>query len=332
MMKRNKNKIQKFFIQLAVILVLSSVFISFSQSVLANNPTGEPVQQTYVPLDTSAYQDLPHLTQTTPTGMLNEFVSGLITNGKWILGAFAVLYIFVAAVKLIIGGANEETVSKQKNALLYGIIGLVVIGFADEISRVLSVACAPGEVECAQGGFLKDPNNMIQQAALFTKTTRILITFIKYSIGGIAVAMLVRNGIRLIGLAGSEESVTLDKKNLYWTAIGLIAIILASTFIDKILYIVDPAKYSAITGVEPAINPTRAAQEVVGITNWAVLFTAPIGILMLVVGALMYATAGGNEEQTNKAKRLIILAIAGMAIIYGAFAVISTIISGQFIP
>lgn len=377
LLKQNKNrmikhskKIKKFLSQLAIVLVLSSMLISFSNSVSAaangtpaSTPIDDPNETTttttdgaatsdaqttaaqttaapgegkenliFVPLDTAAYSDLPHLTQTTPTGMLNEFIGGLVRNGKWILGAFAVLYIMFAAVKLIILGSNEETVTKQKNALLFGIIGLVIIGFADELASVLSVACAPGEIECARGGFLKDPNNMIQQAALFNRTTRIFITFIKYSIGGIAVVMLVRNGIRLVALAGNEESVTVDKKNLVWISVGLVLIILASTLIDKVLYIVDPAKYSTLTGVEPAINPTRAATEIVGITNWVVLFTAPLGILILIAGALMYATAGGNEEQMNKAKRLILLAILGMVLIYGAFAVVSTIISGQFIP
>ncbi len=371
-MEKNSKKIRKFFAQLALVLVLSAMLISFSNSVLAaagdavgqnnatsgstpvDNPNASTAPSTpttstsgtqpitapgagkenliFVPLDTSAYQDLPHLTQVTPTGMLNEFVSGIIKNGKWILGAFAVLYIVVAAIKLIIAGDNEDTVTKQKNAIMYGIIGLVVIGFANDITRVLSVACAPGQIDCAKGGFLKDPANMVQQAALFTQTTRILITFIKYAIGGIAVLMLVRNGLRLVALAGNEESVTIDKKNLIYTSIGLVLIILASSFVDKILFIVDPLKYSTITGVEPAINPTRAAQEVVGITNWAVLFTAPLGILMLIAGALMYAASAGNEEQMTKAKRLIMFAIIGMAVIYGAFAIVSTVISGQFIP
>ncbi len=362
-MKRNHSKIRRFFGQLALVLVISSMLISFSNSVLAQgdgsaagtaggaqpeSTAGTATQDTtsdtdrqpgevkegkiFVPLDTSAYQDLPHLTQTTPTGMLNEFVSGLVTNGKWILGAFAVLFIMIAAVKLIIGGSNEETVTKQKNAIFYGIIGLAVIGFADEVVSVLSVACAPGQTDCARGGFLKDPDNMIESAALFTGTTRVFITFIKYMIGAIAIAMLVRNGIRLVTLSGNEETIALDKKNILWTSLGLVLIIFASTVIDRVLFIVDPVRYSTLTGVQPAIDPSRAAQEAVGITNWVVLFTAPIGILMLIGGALLYATAGGNEEQMNKAKRLIILAVVGMALIYGAFAIVSTVISGQFIP
>jgi len=370
-MKTKTNKIRKFIAELGLVVIICSFFLMVSSSVLAagaddaavggatntssagtagggqttttTTPTTTTPSSTippgsdkedyiYIPLDTGAYEDFPHLTQTTPTGMLYEFTNGLIRNLKYILGAFAVLFIAISATKLIIAGDSEDVVTKQKNAILYGIIGLIVIAMGDEFARVLSVACAPGETQCAQGGFLKDPNNMIAQAALFKQATRVLITFIKYLIGGIAVLMLVRNGIRLTALQGNEESVGLDKKNLVWISVGLVLIILASTFIDKVLFIVDPGKYSTLTGVEPALNVPKGIQELVGITNWAVLFVAPIGILMFVVGALMYATAGGNEEQTNKAKRLIILAIAGMALVYGAFAIISTIVAGQFLP
>jgi hypothetical protein len=285
----------------------------------------------YIPLNSSAYPEFPQLTSTTPTGMISEFVNGLIRNAKFILGAVAVLFIMLSALKLIISQGNDDTITKQKNAITYGIIGLLIIGFGDEFAKVMSVACAPGETQCARGGFLKDPNNIIQQAALFKQETRIFITFIKYSIGGIAIFMLVRNGIRLIGLAGSEESVAFDKKNLIYTSVGLLLIILASTVIDKVLFIVDPSKYSS-AGLAPAINPTRGIQEVIGFTNLVVTFVAPIAILMLIVGAIMYATAGGKEEQMTKAKRLILLAIGGMVVIYGAFAIVTTIVAGQFIP
>jgi hypothetical protein len=286
----------------------------------------------YIPLDSEGYYDFAQLNETTPTGMLSEFVYGLVKNLKYILGAIAVLFITLAAIKLIVAGDNEETVTKQKTAIAMGIIGLAIVMMSDEFAKVLSVACAPGEVDCARGGFLSDPGNMIQQAALFKRGTRILITFIKYFIGSIAVIMLVRNGIRFIALSGNEESVTLDKKNVAFTSLGLILIIIASTVIDKVLYIVDITRYDSSTGVMPAVNPDRGMQELVGITNLVVNFAAPIAIFALIAGAVMYATAGGNEEQTERAKRLVILAIGGMVLIYGAFAIISTVVSGQFIP
>jgi hypothetical protein len=284
-----------------------------------------------IPLQPTGYEDLPQLTTSTPTGMLYEFTQGVFRNLKYILGAVAVFFIMVSAVKLIIAGDSEDVVTKQKTAITYGIIGLIVIAFSDEIARVLTVACPPEEPECSQGGFLSGPQALIQQASIFEREVKILITFIKYLVGGIAVFMLIRNGIRLVALQGSEESVTLDKKNIAFSSIGLVLIIIASTFIDKVLYIVDTSQYP-VGGVQPGISPEAGVQEIIGFTNLAVTFTAPIAILVLIVGAVMYATAGGNEENMNRAKRLIMLAVIGMVIIYGAFAIVSTIISGQFTP
>lgn len=286
----------------------------------------------YVPLNTSAYGDFPQLSSSTPTGMLDEFIGGLVRNVKYILGAIAIFFLVLTGVKMITLGDNEEVVTKQKTAFVMALVGLALVMLSDELAKVMSVACIPGETDCARGGFLKDPANMIQQAGLFKQTTRVLITFIKYLIGSVAFIFFVRNGVRFIALAGNEESVGLDKKNVAFTSLGLVLIIIASTVIDKVLYIVDITKYPISTGVQPAISPARGVQELVGITNFVVSFAAPIAILVLIIGAIMYATAAGNEEQTSKAKKLIILAIAGMVIIYGAFAIISTVVSGQFIP
>lgn len=289
-----------------------------------------------IPLSSEAegYSELPKLDPGADRSivyMLNQAVTGLFQNLKYVLGAMAVLYIMLAAVKMIIAGDNEEVVGNQKKAITYGIIGLAVIGFASEFSKVFTVACPAGQPDCMKGGFLSQPSAMIQAAGIFTLEVRIFITFIKFLIGGIAVLMLIRNGIRLVALQGKEESVTLDKKNIAFTSVGLILIIIASTLIDKVLYIVDTTRYP-VGGVQPAINPERGMQELVGATNLIVAFVAPVAIIVLIAGAIMYATAGGKEETTTKAKRMITMAIIGMILIFGAFAIVSTIITGQFNP
>ncbi|MBU1445776.1 pilin [Patescibacteria group bacterium] len=265
-----------------------------------------------------------------PVSMLNQFVQGGFKNLKYILGAIAVLFIVLAALKLIIKGDNEESVETQKMAIFFGIVGLVVIGFASEIVKVFYVACPPGAVDCTQGGFLASPSAMIQQSAIFSRVVQIAITFIKYFVGGLALVMLARNGIRLVALAGEEEGMELDKKNVIYTSLGLVLILMASTAIDKVLFVVDKSRYPTTGGVTPALDVSRGLQEIVGVTNYAVSFAAPVAILVLIIGAIMYATAAGNEETMNRAKRLIMFAIVGMIFIYGAFAIVSTVISGQF--
>ena len=107
-------------------------------------------------------------------------------------------------------------------------------------------------------------------------------------------------------------------------------IILADTVVNKVFYKIDYGRYPGVSGVQPGVDPYRGVAEIVGITNMVVSFAAPIAILMLVIGAIMYITAGGEEEKMGKAKRVIIMAAIGIVIIYGAFALVSTFISGSF--
>ncbi|MFC1656173.1 pilin [Patescibacteria group bacterium] len=290
--------------------------------------TGAP--DNLIPIKTTGYDDLWKLKSQDPVSMLNELKNGFFRNAKYIFGAVAVLFVMLAAVKLIVAGDNEEVVTKQKKAITYAIIALAVIGFSDEIAQTLSVACPEGEANCSKGGFLADPNAMIKQSSIFNNEVKIFITFIKYLIGGIAVLMLVRNGIRFVALYGNEESVTVDKKNLAFISAGLVLIVIASVAIEKVFFVVDKTRYSTSGGVQPAIAPERGVEEIAGITNMVVTFATPIAILVLIIAGVMYATAGGDEEKTKKAKRMIVLAVAGLALMFGAFAIVGTVISGQF--
>ncbi|MBN1494774.1 hypothetical protein JW911_03515 [Candidatus Peregrinibacteria bacterium] len=340
-MTQNPTKIQKFIAEFALMIAGLALMLNFTgpiirhadaahgnfndSFVIAQNDSltfGLPGASTtqIIPISPVGYEQLPQLNASEPTSMLNQFVGGLVANLKYLLGGFAVVYIILAAVKLILAGGSEDTVTKAKSAITYGIIGLAVIGFADEMAKVIYVG--------GRASFLSSPSEMIQRSQIFSQAVQVFITFIKYIVGGIAVLMLVRNGIRLAALQGKEESVTLDKKNLAFTSLGLILIIMASTVIDKVLFVFNPSEYTP--GADQAINPQKAVQELIGVTNIVVSIIAPIAILVLIAGAIMYATAGGNDEKMGKAKRMIMLAIVGMIIIYGAFAIISTVISGQF--
>jgi len=64
--------------------------------------------------------------------------------------------------------------------------------------------------------------------------------------------------------------------------------------------------------------------EVVGrIINIVLGFLGLIALILFIVGGFQWMTSGGNEEKTAGAKKLMVSAIIGLAIILGA-AVIST--------
>lgn len=284
----------------------------------------------------SAYGGVPAPTGTDATQQFSELVYSLVMNARYILGAIAIGVIVFSGIMMVTGQGNEEVYGKSRKSILFAFIGLAIVGLSGELAKIFYVACPsftpPGETQlaCTPGGFLKDPNALIRAATMFSQRTQIIIVFIKYLIGSVAVFLIVRNGLRMVAMGSAEDKIAIDKKNLVYTIIGLILIVIADNVITKSFYKLDLTRYPTTGGAQPAINLDRSIQELVGFTNFAVSLVAPIAVLVLLAGGVMYITAGGQDDKMTTAKRMITAAIIGIIIIYGAFAIVSTVVSGAF--
>ncbi len=281
------------------------------------------------------YANLPTVSGDTADQKFQNLVMAGIQNVRYLLGAVAVGMLVIAGVRLVMAQGSEEVYTEQKRSILYAIIGLAVVGFSGDLVRIFTVACpATGKdisgQPCTPGSFLKDPNAIVRSATLFDQRTDFIITFIKYLIGSIAVFMVIRSGLRLIGSSGNEDKLAEDKKSLFYGILGLLFIIMADTAISKVFYKVDLSKYPGVGGVTPAFDAAQGVKELAGFTNLVLTIATPVAILMLLYGAFQYVTSAGNEDRQGKAKRLVFAVIAGILIMYAAFAIVSTIISGSF--
>lgn len=284
------------------------------------------------------YGGVPAPTQgTSAQYQFQELMWGVVQNVRYIIGAVAIAFTVYSGFRMVTAWGNEEVYTKQRTNLLYCVIGLAVVGMSGEMARIFAVSCpqdvfvAPGQTAytCTQGGFLKDPNALVRASTIFNQQTKIIITFIKYFIGAVAVLMIVRNGMRMVTMGESDENMAKDKKNLAYSAMGLILIIVADNLISNVFYKVDLTRYPSVGGAQPGIDTAQGLKEIVGVTNIVVSIVGPLAILMLVAGGIMYITAAGKEETMNKAKRLIVVTLIGIIIIYGAFAIVSTFIGGN---
>lgn len=271
--------------------------------------------------DAGVFGDVPDPGSGTATEQVNTLVGGLIAAARNLLGAVAIIMFIYAGFRMVIGWGKEDVYSKQRLNLLYAIIGLAVVGLAGEMAQIFSVE---------GGGFIKDPNQILRTAILFDERTQIVITFLKYTIGAIAVLMIIRSGLRMITMGQQEDKVALDKKNLIYGGIGLFMVLMADNVINNVFYKVDLSRYPGAEGAQPAIDAPAGVSEIVGATNLIISIVGPLAILVLVGGGIMYITAGGQEDRMEKAKKLIIATLAGILLIYGAFAIVSTFISGSF--
>lgn len=321
----------KEFLRILIFIILCCATISIAS---AQQPA--PSSPLFPLPGSTVYGNLPAPTAGTAQAQFAELVYSIILNIRYIIGTIAIVMILYSGFRMVTGWGNEEVYSKQHTNILYAIIGLAAVGLAGEVVKIFSVGCPeftpPGQTQipCTAGGFLQNPNAILRTSTLFNQTTKMIITFIKYFIGSIAVLMIVRNGLRMVTMGSAEDKMAIDKKNLIYSALGLILIILADTAVNQVFYKLDYSQYPGTGGVRPALDANRAIMEIVGFTNYVVAIVGPIAVLALVGGGVMYMTSAGQEERMATAKRLIISALIGIIIMYGAFAIVSTFIAGNF--
>lgn len=68
-------------------------------------------------------------------------------------------------------------------------------------------------------------------------------------------------------------------------------------------------------------------QTAARIINVALGFLGIIAVVIVLIGGFKYMVAGGSEEKTSEARKLIVSGIIGLAIILSAWAITSFVIS-----
>lgn len=96
-----------------------------------------------------------------------------------------------------------------------------------------------------------------------------------------------------------------------------------------------------ITKAEPLVKCGNPGQEPCGICHLFQLFVDIVGfiminlvpavaVLMLVfAGFKLFSSASGNPEEMEKAKKTMMTIVIGLILIYGAWIIINTIMSGS---
>lgn len=316
------KKITKILIELLIVLGLISICTQFAafagylpipDEATENIYRGEghlPIPTTILDTD----QPLDGL------GMAKTLLLNAMGYVKVITAVIAILYITIMGYRLVQNSDDEETLNKTKNGMVYAIIALVAVSMSEDVAKIFDME---------KKSILSSPQEILNRIHLFDKQVEIVITFIKYIIGSYAVLMIARSAIKLITSGGNDEETGKHKTSILYSAGGLILIYIGDVFINKVFYKVDKTTYSGMTGVHPGVDPQEGVSQLIGITNFIVSFVGPVAVLMLIVGAIMYATSGGEEEAMNKAKRVLISTGIGIVVIFAAFALVSTVISGR---
>lgn len=274
--------------------------------------------------------------------------NGIIGRLRGIMAAVAIAMVIYSALKMLLAQGEESKITSAKKGIYMGILGLAIISLAGEVTKILSVnkevaqfifvdkSGAGGTLACNYastflgGGSTTTGAELLCRVNLFNGTVKMVITFIKYLVSGIAVYEIISSAYRIITLGSEASNLERDKKNLIFGAVGLFVIIFSESIIAKVFYKLNFKTYSQLEGVSPAVDLTEGAKQIASVANLAVSIIGPVLIMIIIGSAIMYMTSGGNEEKQTQAKRAIGFAAIGMLVVYGAFGLVSTVIGGQF--
>jgi len=289
---------------------------------------------THLPLPSGSYYSSGGIPVPNPEDggqdLAKKAIMKAVEYGKIMASVVAVLFIILMGVRYVTSGGDEEAIKKSTKGLLMSILALAMISMSKEVAEIVGFYGASQGYSAGtpQGGIL-DPDNMVTRVTLFDKRVEVIMVFIKYFIGALAVLIFITNAARLVVAGGEEENVKKARNGIMYSILGLLILLVGNTFVENIFYTVDKNVYPT-TGVTPTTSIERGIEEIVGITNFVVSFVGPLLLILILIGGIMYLTAGGEEERMNKAKRLLIAAFIGVIVIYGAFAIVSTVTTGYF--
>ena len=284
---------------------------------------------------------------------------------KTIAGAFAILFIFLAGTHMISAGGNEEKIEKEKKFLMHAITAFVtllmldtmIFGFIypDDKSGISDPICT--EFMNLTEGTIKNETHSInlseqkynekiiatnygiteeeaKRRILNCKTASELgiigsnqilgiVRFFESLIGGIAIFFIVYSGVSIISSMGNEEQVTKHKKSLLWGLAGLAIIVLAHSLVNYFFFTVNTTTGAA------SVDTTAGITTLAGVVNFIASFVGVFSVISIIIAGIIWVTNFGNTEIAEKAKKIIIGAIAGVILSVSAYAIVNSITAGN---
>lgn len=310
------KQITKTFFQFLAVMAIS-VFLINSIALASSLPVTDGAKDIYRSNDIPS----PEIGAGEGQQALIEFIiNGVLPYVKVLVGVAGLIFITLMGYTLVTASGNDEEISRARRGIIYTLIAFLIISMSEDIAAIFDMRTTT---------LFGSPQSILQRVHLFDKQIEIFVTFIKYLLGAYATLMIVRSAVGMVTSGGNEEEASKQRKSIMYSLGGLVLVFVGDVFINKVFYRIDKTSYSGITGIHPYADAKAGVEQIVGITNLVVSFVGPAAVLMLLVGGVMYATAAGEESGVERARRIIVASLIGIVIIYGAFALVSTVLSGR---
>ncbi len=202
----------------------------------------------------------------------------------------------------------------MKRSIRFGAVALT-IGAVLMIGGMVfpdGVMAAPGGV----GAAYDNPLGYNTVDAVLTSILRALQTTIVL----LAIVFIVIGGILYITSAGDQARMGTAKGAFTAALIGLAIAVAAPTFLKEIYKILGATDKSGTTN-----NALSLAQILNNTLQFLLGVAGTIALIAMVIGGIMYLTAGADESRIDTGKKIFKAAIIGTVIIMAALVIVRTV-------
>lgn len=239
---------------------------------------------------------------------LNQVGLVVVRTIQNIVIGLAILWIVIAGIRMIFAGGDESVITEQKTALLYGVIGLVVILLA---GRVVEVLYGPAGV-----------NRMsLAPDVGFSNEVYGIVGFLKALVGIIAIFFIVLSGVRMLFAQGDEGEITKNRTAILWVGAGLVLIAINELIIRNIFILPTAQSDQILTS-----NVATIINTVARVLEFLLGFVGLITFGILIYGAASMILNFGNDEMVERAKKIIRNAIIGIIVIISAYVIVASLV------
>src|SRR5690606_3307750 len=220
-----------------------------------------------------------------------------------------------------VAGGNEEKFSSASQHFLYLLFGTAFVVFADFLSQTFFLY--------RDGvSFVSSQEQILTATSVFQAQIEILIKFLRYVLGGLAVFYIVKSGSTIL-FSADDELVNKQKEVFTYGFLGFLLIMISEALIGVIFNLQTfPGVPFGEVFVQQSVNVEGGLSLLANITNLVLAAMSGLFLFMLVVGGVMYAFSAGNEERGQKASKIITGSLIGLVISFSSYTIVAEFSAG----
>lgn len=231
---------------------------------------------------------------------------------KIVISGFALIFMVMIGVNMVIMSDSEERVKTQRRQIVYVLIGFLFLNIPGVIYDVMMPGDASSQ-SIVSGSW--SSASISWYTAGLDGFIGSLFGFFRVFAYGVAILMLSWGFFRLILSSGEEEQVKAAKSRVINSILGLVFLLFVEGWIR-------------------AVSGTNFVASISGVAGQAfrlaIFFAAPVAIFFIIYGAYYYITSAGDEERIKKWKNILMNTLIASIILIAAFSFLSDLASFNF--